>query len=176
MSELIVHCSSLIFTTTHHGVSPTQPSSTHSTDPRSLSPACTSIKQRYDACFNAWFEGYLQPALDTTSRARQPAPGPADPGAPAVDVSASTPKRIITNWSSAFRRREYPTTATPTDATTDEAPTFQQVPTQLPPIDTRGKTRAQIKAEEYDRNCGSAWREYNACLKASRTPPSVTLR
>ena len=141
--------------------------------PRSLSPACTPIKQRYDACFNAWFEGYLQPALDTANRARQSVPGPRSPGAPQVDNVAdpTVPKRIITNWSSAFRRRDYSKAAVPPDTTTDEAPTFQHVPSQLPPIDPRGKTRAQIKAEEYDRNCGSAWREYNACLKASQTPP-----
>jgi hypothetical protein len=77
-------------------------------------------------------------------------------------------KRIVTNWSSAFRRREYPSANTSPDTSADESPTFQHVPAQLPPIDTKGKTRAQIKAEEYDRNCGSAWREYNACLKVSR--------
>ncbi|EIN08737.1 hypothetical protein PUNSTDRAFT_86760 [Punctularia strigosozonata HHB-11173 SS5] len=29
----------------------------------SLSPECTPLKQSYDACFNAWFEGYLEPAV-----------------------------------------------------------------------------------------------------------------
>ncbi|KAG8911455.1 hypothetical protein FRC00_006462 [Tulasnella sp. 408] len=28
----------------------------------SLSPECTPLKIAYDSCFNAWFEGYLQPA------------------------------------------------------------------------------------------------------------------
>lgn len=28
----------------------------------SLSPECTPLKLAYDSCFNAWFEGYLQPA------------------------------------------------------------------------------------------------------------------
>ena len=36
---------------------------------------------------------------------------------------------------------------------------------KLPPIDTRGKTRAQIKAEEYERNCGALWRTYQTCLQ-----------
>ncbi|KZT54174.1 hypothetical protein CALCODRAFT_439119 [Calocera cornea HHB12733] len=27
----------------------------------SLKPECTPLKHKYDACFNAWFEGYLQP-------------------------------------------------------------------------------------------------------------------
>ncbi|KIY63528.1 hypothetical protein CYLTODRAFT_359807 [Cylindrobasidium torrendii FP15055 ss-10] len=29
----------------------------------SLSEACTPLKQAYDTCFNAWFEGYLEPAV-----------------------------------------------------------------------------------------------------------------
>ncbi|EJT99444.1 hypothetical protein DACRYDRAFT_23966 [Dacryopinax primogenitus] len=27
----------------------------------SLKPECTPLKHKYDACFNTWFEGYLQP-------------------------------------------------------------------------------------------------------------------
>ncbi|KAG8983172.1 hypothetical protein FRB94_007818 [Tulasnella sp. JGI-2019a] len=27
----------------------------------SLTPECTPLKLAYDSCFNAWFEGYLQP-------------------------------------------------------------------------------------------------------------------
>lgn len=29
----------------------------------SLSPECTPLKHRYDSCFNAWFEGFLQPVV-----------------------------------------------------------------------------------------------------------------
>ncbi|KAG6812388.1 hypothetical protein H0H92_003069 [Tricholoma furcatifolium] len=29
----------------------------------SLIPECTPLKLKYDACFNAWFEGYLEPAV-----------------------------------------------------------------------------------------------------------------
>ncbi|KAF5353502.1 hypothetical protein D9756_008124 [Leucocoprinus leucothites] len=29
----------------------------------SLSPECTPLKHEYDSCFNAWFEGYLEPAV-----------------------------------------------------------------------------------------------------------------
>jgi len=29
----------------------------------SLSEACTPLKHQYDSCFNAWFEGYLEPAV-----------------------------------------------------------------------------------------------------------------
>ncbi|KII90508.1 hypothetical protein PLICRDRAFT_39068 [Plicaturopsis crispa FD-325 SS-3] len=29
----------------------------------SLSSDCTPLKHEYDNCFNAWFEGYLQPAV-----------------------------------------------------------------------------------------------------------------
>ncbi|KIM36615.1 hypothetical protein M413DRAFT_20446 [Hebeloma cylindrosporum] len=30
---------------------------------QSVSPKCTPLKQEYDACFNSWFEGYLEPAV-----------------------------------------------------------------------------------------------------------------
>ncbi|KIL64853.1 hypothetical protein M378DRAFT_36616, partial [Amanita muscaria Koide BX008] len=38
----------------------------------SLSPECTPLKQKYDSCFNAWFEGYLDPAItnNTSAEAR----------------------------------------------------------------------------------------------------------
>jgi len=34
---------------------------------QSLSPECTPLKQTYDACFNSWFEGYLEPAIAASS-------------------------------------------------------------------------------------------------------------
>src|SRR5262249_31720323 len=33
----------------------------------SLSPKCTQFKREYDTCFNAWFEGYLEPALPSSA-------------------------------------------------------------------------------------------------------------
>ncbi|EJF58140.1 hypothetical protein DICSQDRAFT_36635, partial [Dichomitus squalens LYAD-421 SS1] len=32
----------------------------------SLSEECTPLKRKYDACFNAWFEGYLEPAVSAS--------------------------------------------------------------------------------------------------------------
>ncbi len=29
----------------------------------SLADGCTPLKRSYDTCFNAWFEGYLEPAV-----------------------------------------------------------------------------------------------------------------
>jgi hypothetical protein len=43
------------------------------------------------------------------------------------------------------------------------------------PLETRGKTRAQIKAEQYERACGAVWREYQGCLKVRRLSPSLRL-
>lgn len=37
---------------------------------QSLADECTPLKIAYDACFNAWFEGYLQPAVDITPEGR----------------------------------------------------------------------------------------------------------
>lgn len=36
----------------------------------SLSPECTPLKHVYDSCFNAWFEGYLEPAVSTSREAQ----------------------------------------------------------------------------------------------------------
>ncbi|PIL28246.1 hypothetical protein GSI_09658 [Ganoderma sinense ZZ0214-1] len=33
---------------------------------QSLSDECTPLKRKYDACFNAWFEGYLEPAVSAS--------------------------------------------------------------------------------------------------------------
>lgn len=32
----------------------------------SLADECTPYKLAYDSCFNAWFEGYLQPAVSAS--------------------------------------------------------------------------------------------------------------
>lgn len=39
----------------------------------SLSAKCTPLKLEYDSCFNAWFEGYLEPLADpsTTTEERR---------------------------------------------------------------------------------------------------------
>ncbi|EJD46003.1 hypothetical protein AURDEDRAFT_63914 [Auricularia subglabra TFB-10046 SS5] len=33
----------------------------------SLSSECTPLKQQYDACFNTWFESYLEPVVKADS-------------------------------------------------------------------------------------------------------------
>ena len=36
----------------------------------SLSAECTPLKEKYDTCFNAWFEGYLESAVAASSSER----------------------------------------------------------------------------------------------------------
>ena len=38
---------------------------------QSLVDECTPLKRKYDACFNAWFEGYLEPAVSAGANAEQ---------------------------------------------------------------------------------------------------------
>ena len=38
---------------------------------QSLSEECTPLKRKYDACFNAWFEGYLEPAVSASVTTEQ---------------------------------------------------------------------------------------------------------
>ncbi|QRV72822.1 hypothetical protein RhiJN_00836 [Ceratobasidium sp. AG-Ba] len=35
----------------------------------SLSSECTPLKHAYDTCFNAWFEGYLEPTTNPNTKA-----------------------------------------------------------------------------------------------------------
>jgi TRIAP1/MDM35 family protein len=37
----------------------------------SLSSECTPLKTAYDSCFNAWFEGYLEPAVAASASKEQ---------------------------------------------------------------------------------------------------------
>jgi TRIAP1/MDM35 family protein len=37
----------------------------------SLSSECTPLKHAYDTCFNAWFEGYLEPTTSQKPQADQ---------------------------------------------------------------------------------------------------------
>jgi len=33
----------------------------------SLAEECTPLKHQYDSCFNAWFEGYIEPVAEGTT-------------------------------------------------------------------------------------------------------------
>ncbi|KAK4688370.1 TRIAP1/MDM35 family protein, partial [Tremellales sp. Uapishka_1] len=150
---------------------------------QSLSPECTSLKHRYDSCFNLWFEGYLQPALDNVAPASTSSTSPHTPAPQSQpthsssqsaalhsDLSQVSAPRIKTNWSSALRRETHVDigvpSSLPSDSNSPIAPsTYVAEVVSEQPIDTRGKTRAQVKAEQYERACGGAWREYQHCLK-----------
>ena len=149
---------------------------------RSLSPGCTREKQRYDACFNSWFEGYLQPALDS-SRSSFAIPSYVSQETPSFASSSSTSipsesipelavhQPLITSWASAFRRR-YPPSGSRSDLS--ETPAGEgtrsdavESPVEATPVETAGKTRAQIKAAQYEKGCGEVWKTYQKCLKVT---------
>ncbi|WVQ69075.1 uncharacterized protein L199_007287 [Kwoniella botswanensis] len=172
----------------------------------SLSPECTPLKHRYDSCFNAWFEGYLQPALAAASSSPSSSSSstsstltPMSPTTPQLPLSTtSTPppqinqttqrKPLVTSWASAFpsrrifARKSLSTNPTPGAqangqpvqeeehhwydfALSEPEPESETVSEAVEGIDTKGKSRAQIKAEEYQRNCGRFWEDYQGCLK-----------
>ncbi|KAK6903911.1 hypothetical protein L486_03487 [Kwoniella mangroviensis CBS 10435] len=173
----------------------------------SLSPECTPLKHRYDSCFNAWFEGYLQPALaaasSLSSSSTSSNPSPITPTTPQLPLSTtSTPptpqinqtiqrEPLVTSWASAFpsRRlfaRKSSSSTTPTSGAqgngqpvqeeehhwynfalseSEPEPESEIVSEAAEAIDTKGKSRSQIKAEEYQRNCGRFWEDYQGCLK-----------
>nr|XP_031864420.1 uncharacterized protein CI109_000334 [Kwoniella shandongensis]KAA5531492.1 hypothetical protein CI109_000334 [Kwoniella shandongensis] len=146
----------------------------------SLSPECTPLKHRYDSCFNLWFEGYLQPALDASRNGSssvassstsviEPQASPL-PHQPNPNPTTSPKKQpLITSWANAFpSRRTVPPPHHPHTRIHVHHPHTPDEPDDEiddDPIDTTGKTRSQIKAEEYERSCGKAWLEYQGCLK-----------
>lgn len=162
---------------------------------RSLSPECTPLKHRYDSCFNLWFEGYLQPALDATRSVSYPAPA-ASPSSPQIQPTAiiqqqAEPQKqkrtLITSWANVFPSRRsttLPQTKSRLPSSSAGEGTSLPVPdypdpvyedSQIVNIDTAGKTRAQIKAEEYERACGQLWKNYQGCLVVSFLVTSIPI-
>ncbi|KAK8858793.1 hypothetical protein IAR55_003023 [Kwoniella newhampshirensis] len=151
----------------------------------SLSPECTPMKHRYDSCFNLWFEGYLQPALDASRANSSSTPSSSASSSTFVTGSDSAPvanhhhvsttpstqqtkRPLITSWANAFpsrTRAKAPAQISGARTHVAHTPDYPDEEIDVEPIDTSGKTRAQIKAEEYERACGKAWIEYQACLK-----------
>jgi hypothetical protein len=91
-----------------------------------------------------------------------------DIASPDLKEEISLRKPLITNWANAFRSRTIPLNGdTPLEDAVD--PSTSHVAPELQrssyKIDTRGKTRAQIKAEEYEKACGEPWQLYQTCLK-----------
>ena len=210
---------------TDHGVSPTSPrflSLTRS----SLSPECTPLKKRYDACFNLWFEGYLRPALDGQARLAPSSSSPSSsstytPSGSSSSSSSSTPssstgeptssgstavepsRRLVTSWGRAFDRKTPKEVSVlppgqaflsfnDPDPDTESGGSFAAGESDLagrgytaggagghaphagvPRVDPTGKTRAQVKAEEYELACGAAWKSYQKCLKVSNGQPAA---
>lgn len=145
---------------------------------RSLSPECTQLKHRYDSCFNSWFEGYLQPALDA-SKSNFTYSSSSSSSSPITSIRAATPSsqseqpsdpsQLVTSWANAFRPRRVPKgSASSYDEVQEDATAMKgraQSSLKPRPIDIAGKNRAEIKAEEYERACGETWRIYQICLK-----------
>lgn len=152
---------------------------------RSLSSVCTPFKHRYDSCFNSWFEGYLQPALDA-SRSSFAFKSLSESNSSAYSVDSCTippdksthQSRLATSWAGAFRQRSHPPAPEmpPPDTTADvsKAKEDSTLCEGSKLMDTAGKTRAQIKAEEYERACGESWRHYQTCLRVSSRPGRIS--
>ncbi|ODN83225.1 hypothetical protein, variant [Cryptococcus amylolentus CBS 6039] len=167
---------------------------------QSLSPECTPLKHRYDTCFNLWFEGYLQPALDGRPVVAYPSTTSSAPSTPSSSSSATSAvapppatqanaeeerkkKPLITSWAASIARRSpvaprqsqhahfghHGQAADVGERAGLESQDHPQGGYDVEEfeIDTTGKTRAQIKAEEYDRACGALWKDYQGCLQKS---------
>ena len=79
------------------------------------------------------------------------------------------PSRPVTSWASALRSRDKNDRIGRSSQQSGVGMVPENV--ELPfvmkdkPITFEGKNRAQIKAQEYERACGEAWRNYQKCLK-----------
>ena len=149
---------------------------------RSLSSDCTHLKQRYDSCFHSWFEGYLQPALDSSkssyvfsSSDLQETPSSGSSPSTSIPLESvsevAVPRPLITSWATAFRQRHPPKGLRPDPSVppAGEGTSGDTVepPMEATPVETAGRTRAQIKAEQYEKGCGEVWKSYQKCLKVT---------
>ncbi|ORX37198.1 hypothetical protein BD324DRAFT_625140 [Kockovaella imperatae] len=160
----------------------------------SLSARCTPLKREYDSCFNAWFEGYLQPALQTghpvyeSGPSSSPSPSTSvvdnesqeshrassvHRAGPSVPGPAGTADRKMNplNWSSAIGAANRKVHQESRTADAYHPPQHDNDDSESRPIfvsiDPKGKTRAQVKALQYERACGQVWQQYRACLQAA---------
>ena len=161
---------------------------------RSLSLECTPLKQVYDSCFNSWFEGYLRPVLDKVGQpASYSSPPPnrdfqeresvprevtIEEGPTVSSSDPSRPERLLTNWSNAFPPSSSARLSSSKDGQGplphDTGGVGGEVIKEAEPIDLAGKTRAQIKALEYERVCGDKWRRYNQCVQVGNECPQAS--
>ena len=138
-----------------------------------------SIAGLRDICSPPWI--LRDRALSFPSSASQETPSfgsSSSTSIPSESISEVAVHRpLITSWATAFRRR-YPPSGSRSDLS--ETPAGEgtrsdsvESPVEATPIETTGKTRAQIKAAQYEKGCGEVWKTYQKCLKVTTSfgPP-----
>ena len=122
----------------------------------SLSPECTPLKHRYDACFNLWFKDYLAIGDDQIreqqrkSEASSSSPPSSSSSSSSMASSQSSGNKKRSSWFSDTSSSSSPASTTPTSLGEHD-------------IEQRKKTIM----ERYERDCGKLFRDYQACVKVS---------
>lgn len=154
----------------------------------SLSPECTPLKKDYDTCFNAWFAGYLEPAVRIMANDKADDPtAAANTAPPSSTHSSSSPS--LSFWSSnppfssssSSSSSSSPSSSSSLPPSSIIAPQLtkqelqQQHKQEQAQREAQKKARreaqaqreqyAKEKAEEFQRRCGPIWEQYRLCTQ-----------
>uniref|UniRef100_V5GM32 Uncharacterized protein n=2 Tax=Kalmanozyma brasiliensis (strain GHG001) TaxID=1365824 RepID=V5GM32_KALBG len=119
----------------------------------SLSPECTPLKHRYDACFNLWFKDYLSIGDDQIREQQRQSESSAS--------GATTPSSLSSSSSSGGKKRSgwFSDSSSTSSASTSA--------TSLGGGDIEAKKHAIM--DRYDRDCGKLFKDYQACVRRAVT-------
>ncbi|SNX88056.1 uncharacterized protein MEPE_06767 [Melanopsichium pennsylvanicum] len=122
----------------------------------SLSPECTSLKHRYDSCFNLWFKDYLAIGDDQIRQQQKQSETAADTsGSSAASLASSSVgtggSKTSSSWFSDSSSSLTSTSATSMHDETDMEARKKQI------------------MERYDSDCGRLFKDYQACVKKAVT-------
>lgn len=112
----------------------------------SLSPNCTSLKHRYDSCFNLWFKDYLSIGDDQIREQQRQGEASANRPTPTL---ASTSSKKGSSWFSDTSSNSSSSTGASLISESDV------------------ESRKQAIIQRYDRDCGKLFKDYQACVRVS---------
>ncbi|KIS65654.1 uncharacterized protein UMAG_10993 [Mycosarcoma maydis] len=114
----------------------------------SLSPNCTSLKHRYDSCFNLWFKDYLSIGDDQIREQQRQGEASANRPTPTL---ASTSSKKGSSWFSDTSSNSSSSTGASLISESDV------------------ESRKQAIIQRYDRDCGKLFKDYQACVRTAVT-------
>ncbi|TFK65062.1 hypothetical protein BDN72DRAFT_846052 [Pluteus cervinus] len=125
----------------------------------SLSSECTPLKKEYDLCFNAWFAGYLEPAVRISASSSSNSSSSSSSNQSSNNNPAnSSPGTPISSWPAST------SITAPAGGKDQRRLTAAEIKAQKDAQAAREKYSKE-KAEEFQRKCGGIWKDYRSCVQ-----------